>query len=116
MPKTTIAAIAAPGGYAAEPTEITWTAADVANKNQATLTGKQLLLAYNSGAADPHTITITSARDEKGRLGDVTAFEIAAGEYFMYGPIPLAGWQQSDGKLYFEANHAEVKFAIITVP
>ncbi len=115
MPRTSIAAVAAPGGYVSAPTEIAYVAADPANKNQVTLTGKELLIAFNSGAA-PHTITITSVPDEKNRTGDITAFSIAAGKYYIFGPVALAGWQQTDGRLYFEADHAEIKFAIITVP
>ncbi len=115
MARTNINAINAPGGYAAAPTEVVYTPADVANKNSATLTGKELLLATNTDVG-AHNITITSVADEKGRLGHVTNFNIAAGKTYVFGPIPTAGWIQADGKLYFEADHAGVKFTIVTLP
>jgi len=58
-------------------------------------------------------VTITSAVDPFGRLGTITSESIAAGAIRIYGPLPVSGWMQTDGKLYFSSDHAEVKFGII---
>jgi hypothetical protein len=89
------------------------TAASVANKEQVALTGNELVIAHNTGAVDAHTITISSVIDDMGRTGDVAAYSLAAGEYAVFGPFGTEGWRQSDAKLYFEANHAEVKFGVV---
>lgn len=94
---------------------VTFTAADATNKQQVTLTGREIIIAHNTGAG-ARTVTITSVADDMGRTGDITADSIAAGGYHAYGPFPLEGWEQTDGKLYFEASHAEVEFAILRTP
>jgi hypothetical protein len=111
MARTALTPIAAPGGYAAALTAITWTAADVANGNAFTLTGGEMILVNNTDAAS-HNVTLTSVNDPYGRSGTVTE-AVAAGVYKMFGPAKILGWQQSDGKFYLSADHAGVKFAII---
>ena len=119
MARTSITPVALVGPYptlqpSANALDIALTAADVANKNQAAQAGsRQLLIAYNSGAA-PHTVTITSAVDEKKRSGDITAYSLGAAELMIF-QLKAGGWIQSDGKLYFEADHAEVKFAVVNI-
>jgi hypothetical protein len=80
--------------------------------------GALLLLAYNSGVG-ARTVTITSKVDPFNRTGDITAYALAAGALAL--PI-MAGWvldrqgfYQTDGYLYFEANHAEVLFACVAI-
>ena len=91
-------------------------AADVANKNEVVLTGREFVLAQNSGAT-PRTITFTSVIDDLNRYGDITAYSIEAGETAIFGPFPKRGWAQaSNSKLYFEATHIEVLFAIVVIP
>jgi hypothetical protein len=116
MPRTTIAAVAAPGAFPTAGVVITGTAADTVNQNRTTFSGRELLIAFNSGAT-PRTVTITSIADRFGRLGSITAESIAAGAYRMYGPFTNAeGWRQTDAFLYYEANHAEVLFFVIQLP
>jgi hypothetical protein len=83
--------------------DLVLTAADVDNKNQFAPSGDDLVIFQNSGAG-AHTVTITSAVDPQNRTSDVTAFSIGAGETV-----------QVDGKVYLEANHAEVKFAVLAL-
>jgi hypothetical protein len=90
----------------------TWTAATPASDEQVVLTGNELLLARNVGAS-PHTITINSTPDTFGRSQNITAESIAAGQFRVYGAFARLGWIQSDGNLYFEADNAEVEFAVI---
>lgn len=77
-----------------------------------------LLIAINTGVAG-RTVTITSKVDPYNRVGDITAYAVAIGA--LATPIASAwilertGFYQSDGMLYLEANHAEIKFACIPI-
>ena len=112
MARTALTKTTAPGGYASAGAAVTMTAADTSNYNSATAEGNDLIIAQNTGAG-AHAVTITSAVDAFGRLGTISSESIAAGAIRIYGPFPMSGWVQTDGKLYFQADHAEVKFGII---
>ena len=120
MARTSITPVALVGPYptlqpAVNTLDIALTAADVANKNQAAQAGsRQILIAYNSGSTVPRTVTITSAADDKNRTGDITAYSLGIGELMAF-VLKSGGWRQSDGKLYFEADNAEIKFAVINI-
>lgn len=97
-------------------TTVTMTAADTTNQNAVALTGKEVLIARNSGGS-AYTVTITSVADPvHGRTGDISAVSIPAGESRMWGPFPLEGWRQSDNKLYFQASNAAVLFTVLRLP
>ena len=98
--------------YTANAADLPMTAADASNKEQAAHSGKLLIIAHNTGAG-AHTITITSVVDDLGRTGDISGYSLGAGEYAVFGPLELAGWVETDWKLHFEANHAEVKFGVV---
>lgn len=115
MARVTHTAQNAPGKWPAAGGLVTFTAADVANKEEFAITGRELLLADNTGAG-AHTITINSVADPYNRAKDITAESIAAGTLRMFGPFDLVGWMQTDGNLYFEANDAEVEFAVVRLP
>ena len=95
--------------------DVTMTAANVADKNQFTATGDDLIVVHNTGGA-PYTFTVTSSADPYGRTKDISAYSIGAGEYAVFGPLELTGWVQSDGKVYCEANNALVKIGVIKLP
>jgi hypothetical protein len=121
MPRTNIAAqtpvgpFPAGGAVSAAALKITLTAADTSNQNKAPFSGKDVLLAYNSDTGS-HTITITSAPDEHGRSADISSYSIPAGEIHMFSfRQGGAGWQQADGNIYFQANDATVKFAVLAI-
>lgn len=119
MARVNITPVAVIGPYPALPVaanalDIVLTAADASEKNQASVAGsRQLLLALNTGAG-AHTVTLTSAADDKGRSGDISAYSVGAGELMAF-LFKSPGWRQTDGKLYFEANDPEVKFAVINI-
>lgn len=94
---------------------VTMTAADTTNHEQIALTGREVLLIQNTGASS-HTYTITSVADPYGRTGDISTQTIAAGAIHVLGPFGLQGWQQTNGFLYLQANDAEVKYGVITLP
>src|SRR5512139_124590 len=117
MARTTLTAKTLVGpksnGYTANAADLTMSAADVANKNQVVASGKDIVIAHNSGAS-PYTVTITSIADPNlGRTGDITTYAMAAGVYAVFGPFYTDGWRQTDGYVYFEASNASVKFGII---
>lgn len=117
MARVVNVAVVAGGGYANPNVSkaITFVAADATNKQSVLLTGKEMLIAYNSGVST-RTVTVTTTVDDKGRTGDLGPENIAAGAYRVYGPFQTPGYIQSDGYLYFEASHADVGFAVVRLP
>lgn len=111
---TTLTKTTAPGAYAAAGVAVTMTAADVGNGNRFVASGKDLIIARNSGAVARH-VTITSQYDEMNRLGTIANEEIAAGAIRIYGPLPTDGWA-TGGYILCSADHAEVLFGVITLP
>lgn len=123
MPRTNIAvqqpvALLA-GSLAANSADIAMTAADTVNNNMCSIEGNTFLLAQNTHATTAYTVTITTVADALGRTGDITAYQMDAGDIAIFGPFPVAGFQQPTGtdagKLYFQANNASVKFAAIKI-
>lgn len=116
MARTALTKTTVPSPYAGASTAVTMTAADTTNQNSFPLTGREIVIAHNTGASS-RTVTITSVDDRYGRQENIAAESIAAGAIRVYGPgLALEGWQQTDGSLYLEANHAEVKFGILVIP
>ena len=119
MARVVLTADAAVGPYSAVGKTITFTQADVGNKELTALTGREFIIAMNTGAGT-HIVTITSMADEENRTGDqahtIPAMVGSVPGIAILGPFPISGWQQTDGNLYFEANHAEIYFAVIRLP
>ena len=90
-------------------------AINATNKCQVALTGKELLLVQNTGAG-ARTFTVSSVADALKRSGDITAYSLGAGKFMVLGPFAIEGWRQSDGNLYFEGEHAEIKVTVIRLP
>lgn len=91
---------------------LAFVAADVANKHMAALSGKIILLAWNTDASS-HNITLTSVADKFKRTGDVTNYAVGAGLIAAYVFDDAGGWSQADNSVYFEADNALVKFCVI---
>lgn len=115
MARTTLTKSTALGTNAYAGVALTMTAADVANMNQFTAGGKDLLVIHNTGGSD-YTFTVTSSADERGRTKDITTETVAAGVYKIVGPLELTGWVQADGKVYIAGSNAVVKFGIVALP
>jgi hypothetical protein len=120
MARVLVAAQVAPGAYpvvTANSRDLAMQAADPSLKNYTPLVeGKTLLIAQNTDSG-AHTVTITSIVDAFNRTGDVTAYSLGAGELAIFGPFKEAGWKHLDtGEvgIWFEANDATVKFAVVT--
>jgi hypothetical protein len=91
--------------------KVTFTAASVADKNQYVAGNGDFIMARNSGAS-PRTLTVTSVACPEGRTEDVV-LTIPAGETWQTGIIPKTGFKQADGKVYIEADNAEVLIAVL---
>lgn len=116
MPRVTLTKQVPLGPYPSLPVgagtmTLTETAADITNKEQFVPSGDDLIIAHNTGLS-ARTITITSVVDERKRTGDITTYSIAAGGIAVFR-ITKPGWMQTDGRIYIEANNAEVKWAVV---
>lgn len=120
-PRTVLTPTSVKGPFAAivaGGADFTFAAADVSNGNEWLANGSDILVMWNSGLADAHTVTVASVADEKNRTADITAYELAAGEFAtcQVGLTNSKGWQQTDKSIHINANHAEIKFAILRLP
>ena len=117
MPRTSVTVQAVTDAYEGtiSPNEldVVFTAADVANGNQFTSSGDEILLVRNTHATVAKTFTVDSTPDERGRESDITTYSLAAGEFSAFGPIRKKGWVQTDGKIYVDGESADIGFAIL---
>lgn len=104
-----------PGTIAAEALDITWTAGDVANGNDFTCTGRELILVRNDDAG-AQTFTVDSVPGAESREGDLTAYSVGIDEYAAFWVGNIIGWKQSDGKVHIAPASANLFFAIIKIP
>jgi len=76
-------------------------------------TGGEIVIAWNSGAT-PRNVTLTSTPNKMQRLGDL-ASAIAADVVRAVRISTTEGWSNvgDAGRLYFQADHAEVMFMVI---
>lgn len=116
MARTTITPTEAPAAAPLTTTTLTWTAGDVANGNQFAHTGREVLLAKNTGVG-ARTITFQS-KAIGGREDplDNIAISIAAAGYRVWGPFDTKGWKQADNFVYFDVEHAEVQVIVLRMP
>jgi hypothetical protein len=111
-----------PGAYpvlpltAAQP--LTFTAGDAAVGHQTALVNrKTVVIAKNTnGAATARTVSFISVVDGSNRTGDISAYELAAGEEKVFGPFESIGWAHTGGVLWIDVSHAEMKLAVIQLP
>ena len=105
------------GAVTAGDLDVTFAASDSANGNSYTVTGKELLLAFNDGT-EALTITIDSTDDAQGRQEDITAYSLAVGDYaaFTGGMTTTKGWQQSGGTIHVDTSSNDVKVAVLVLP
>ena len=78
------------------------------------LTGREVLIVKNGNAA-AQTVTISSVKDDKFRTGDITAYSLAIGAIAIFR-LPVDGWRQADGQLYFAATATDVAFGVVRLP
>lgn len=81
--------------------------------DQIALNGNQLLVVENSHGSNPFTVRVSSAPDLSGRYGDIGPITLIAGQIIGFCKFPTAGWKQSDGFLYLDANSTNIKYIVI---
>lgn len=113
MARQSHTAVETSGKYPTAPTTMTATAADAVNFEETAHTGREVIVFRNSGSTT-RNITITSVADNRNRTGDIT-FTLANGASKFVGPLGIEGFRQTNGKLYFQADHAEVLISVIRV-
>ena len=116
--RTTLVKTIAPGAYAGAGIAVTLAAADVANGNRFVASGRDLLIAYQSGTT-LRNITINSVADPYGRTGDITGDDLPAdaNSIRVYGPFPCLGWKQVGSTyIHLEADNAEALFGVVQLP
>lgn len=88
-------------------------ACDAANGNDFPLTGHEILELRNTDTA-PHTVTISSSPDSRGRTADITAYSIPASADVAFSFLSgTEGWLETDGTCHFTASSALVFARII---
>ena len=119
MARTSLTKTTALGSYGdystANAADLTMAAADVVNGNQFVSTGRDLLIARNSGGS-AYYVTVSSSEDPYGREGDITQYDVGAGEVAIFGPFKRPGWVQSDGYIYVDAENAAVYLGVVALP
>ena len=119
MAALTITTIKAPfEAIAANGADITFTAGSTGTDTIA-CNGREIILAWNTHAADPYTITILSEDDEKGRSEDISAYSLAAGEIAVFGVglTKSSGWIDSaTGLITVDVENAAIKWAVLRLP
>ena len=94
--------------------DITFDAGDASSGHKFPLTGKEILVAKNTGAG-ARTVTVKSVADAHQRTGDFGAYSVGAGKVAMF-LIPVDGFLQADGQCYVDVEHAEMTLAVIRFP
>lgn len=116
MARTVVAKSNALGPYKGAWDTLTMAAGDVANGNYFVLTGKEILVMYNSSADTAYHVTIHSVDDSFGRQEDITEVDIPFGTYRMFGPIYLEGWAQTNNWLHVNVENAAILLGVIVIP
>ena len=97
--------------------QFTWTAGNTGG-DTITITGREILLAWNSGASS-YTVTIASQVDAQNRTGDISAYSVAAGEFIAFtgGLTNQPGWKNtSTGLITITPSNVAVKWAVLKLP
>jgi len=103
---------------AANGADFVWTVGNVGG-DTITLTGREIILVWNSHATIAYTFGVTSVADEKLRTGDITTYNLDALEYAVLGVglTNSSGWRNtSTGLLSVIVSNAAVKWAVLKLP
>ena len=121
MAVTVVAAQTLPGAYptlqpGAGTQKLTHVAIDAGLGGQTPIIdSKTTLFVVNTGSVG-HTITIGSVVDVPfNRAGDITAYNVPAGEVHVFGPFKTAGWSNA-GNLTFNTSDVSLEVGVVTLP
>lgn len=101
---------------AADAAELAFVAGDVANGNDFVTTGREIVLVWNTSADTAYDFTVTPAADRFGRVGTSIVHEVDFAAVSMFGPFPLEGWRQTDGKIWLAVENAALTIAVVRLP
>jgi hypothetical protein len=89
---------------------------DATNHHSFSNTGREVILARNSGAST-RNVTLEVVADVDGGTVTNPVVSIAAGVTKAIGPFPRAKYEQTADppKVYFRVDHAEVKLQVVQV-
>lgn len=104
-----------PGTVAANALDFVFTTADSTNFDEFAFTGRELIVVRNS-TAGALTFTLESSADPQGRLSDITAYSLAAGEFGVFWAGALPGWNQGSGLFFLRSSASTMDYAIIRIP
>lgn len=94
--------------------DFVFTTADSVNFDQFVFTGRELIVVRNS-TAGALTFTLESAVDPQNRVGDITAFSLAAGEFGVFWCGNMVGWNNG-GQFFLRSSASTIDYAIIRIP
>ncbi len=115
MTRQALTPTALPTPWATAPALLAFTVEDTVNHSEFVSTSHQVIIIWNSDSSS-HNWTLTSVGDGvHARTGDQTQV-LAGNSFYVTQVIPVDGWQQANQQVYFQADNALVKFAVITVP
>jgi hypothetical protein len=104
---------------AANGADFTFAAGNTGGGDTIAVTGREVILVYNSHAVTAYSFTVTSQVDEKNRTADITTYNLDAGEFAVLG-IGLTnspGWKNaSTGLVSVTVSNAAVKWAVLRLP
>jgi hypothetical protein len=103
-----------PGTVAANVLDAVFTTADSVNFDQFNLTGRELIIIRNS-TAGALTVTLESTVDPQGRLGDITAYSLAAGEFGLFWAGALPGWNNA-GQFFLRSSASTMDYLVVKIP
>ena len=103
-----------PGTVAANALDIVFTTADSVNFDQFNFTGRELIIVRNS-TGGALTFTLESTADPQGRIADITAYSLAAGEFGCFWAGQLPGWNNA-GQFFLRSSASTMDYAIIKIP
>ena len=101
------------GSYEDIFTVLTMNVPDIANGNHFVATGNDLVIMHNENIADKW-VTITSVANKWGRSGTITALDILATSYAIFGPMVVAGWAE-DGIITITAEAVDTLIGIVNL-
>jgi len=97
--------------------DFVWTAGSTDGDTIA-ITGRQVIMCWNTSADTAYTVTIDSVDDEMNRQGDITTYSLAFGDFAVFG-VGLTneqGWKTAAGIIAVDVENAAVKWAVLTLP
>jgi hypothetical protein len=114
----TALAVQTAGPHGAVLDDITFTAADATNDHEFVNSGREVLLMKNDDAS-PHTATVVSVTDERGRTGDET-ITCGASDICIVPFLDPSVWNQrataDKGKVFVDLTvDTSVSFAVVRI-